>query len=833
MEREPSSWDTLGGWAVRPGAKAQVTLGTPHIRYHHQEGTLKISKFGWLGAVVALAAVVGAVAYNPSSAQAQAGTATKSCTSAAGVGTSTCTLTVSLTALPVGPTTLTVTATGATFTVAPTAVVTAGGTCTVGPTALVGAPATSFTVVVTSTAVAPALGACTVTFTETVVGAGAVTQIVATGIAPALVPIAAATAVLGQLPVTIANSGCSLGATFGTAVSGGLFTPGTGAGAFVLGTSSITCRFTLSDAVTAAGVPVAVTGAVSSGLVSVTLQNTNLAGIITSVSSPGGGAPSSVGATTTVRCGVAGGAAALDNSCSTVDVTFTPTNALVAGQGLPFTLGVNVAYTPDLPSNVTSQATFTPLFTIGQGVSALNGPASISITCTTVSSLIGVNPTSLSSQFGLPSNLFSTQTPTAIGILPASIGCTAQPVDILGAPIAVAPGTIEVTSLSGTLLSLSGTLTSNLRIACGSNTVNVSTTVIALNNCTGVTFAVLGQGVGLVELRARYEPFSQSNLVGEAEGSTTVAFVAPAVGVSLALDPNPVAVGATGTATATLSTVFAISCTNVVLGAAGTLTSAAGQCINPTTGLAITTASNPGSSLNGIVVFRTDNTAIARFDEAGQATGGTTLGAGVSSTASEVVRDCGAFSGGGTFSPFTITNTTVGNLAPYFGGCTTVTARYRGVVAGTANIAAAFIPFLPGANSFVSSLTGTTSTALGAGLSNLNFFAPGVGPASTVRTLQVADVAPATTSTVNLARGCNNVSPTVSESVTAYLARVAPTAAVISIFQYNTATNSFAGAPGPSAPASAQAVADLTTVTRLTPVFVCVNAPAVLTQPAI
>src|SRR5262249_34826127 len=48
------------------GAKAQVTDGTLHIRYHHQEGTLRISKFGWLAALVALAAVVGAVAFAPS-----------------------------------------------------------------------------------------------------------------------------------------------------------------------------------------------------------------------------------------------------------------------------------------------------------------------------------------------------------------------------------------------------------------------------------------------------------------------------------------------------------------------------------------------------------------------------------------------------------------------------------------------------------------------------------------------------------------------------------------------------------------------------------------------
>jgi hypothetical protein len=268
----------------------------------------------------------------------------------------------------------------------------------------------------------------------------------------------------------------------------------------------------------------------------------------------------------------------------------------------------------------------------------------------------------------------------------------------------------------------------------------------------------------------------------------------------------------------------------VLVGVGGAVVSST-QCINPATGLPITSASNPGSVLNGIVVFSTDNSAIARFTEGGAANAGTTINLGVTSTASQVVRDCGAFSGGGTVSPFTISSPFVGNLDPYFGGCTTATATYRGVAAGTANISAAFIPFLPGASSLRSSLTGTTTSAIGAGLAAVNFFAPGQGPASTFRTLQVADVAPS--GNVQLARGCNNVSPTVSESVSAYAARVSPTSAVISIFQYNTATNSFAGAPGPSAPASAQAVADLASVTRLTPVFVCVSAPATLAQPAI
>jgi hypothetical protein len=64
-----------------------------HIRYHQQEETLKISKFGWLAALVAVAAVFGAVAYTPGTAQAAPTGAAKTCTGT-GAGTN-CTLTFS------------------------------------------------------------------------------------------------------------------------------------------------------------------------------------------------------------------------------------------------------------------------------------------------------------------------------------------------------------------------------------------------------------------------------------------------------------------------------------------------------------------------------------------------------------------------------------------------------------------------------------------------------------------------------------------------------------------------------------------------------------------
>jgi len=160
--------------------------------------------------------------------------------------------------------------------------------------------------------------------------------------------------------------------------------------------------------------------------------------------------------------------------------------------------------------------------------------------------------------------------------------------------------------------------------------------------------------------------------------------------------------------------------------------------------------------------------------------------------------------------------------------------NYVGVQQGTAEIAALFIPDLPGATT--GTLGGAFNTILGGG--SPNFFNTGTGGFGSLssfiqRTIQVTAAPAATTQTLQLARGCNNITPTVTESVTAYIARVSPTSAVNSVFQFNTAANTFAGAPGPGAPAGAAAVADLAGVTRLTPVFVCVSQAATLTQPVV
>jgi hypothetical protein len=432
--------------------------------------------------------------------------------------------------------------------------------------------------------------------------------------------------------------------------------------------------------------------------------------------------------------------------------------------------------------------------------------------------------------------------PLAVGVLPGAVSCIAEAAVIL-APgstcpagtaitiavpggfgqvvpasvfcrVVIAPGTFEVSSLSGSILTLSGTLATNVRIPCGSGLVAFPTNVggvVNLNNCIGVRFSVLGLGVGNVEIRVRYEPnpdFGQNEL----EASGFVAFVAPAVGVSLTLNPNPVAVGQTGTATAFLNQLFVPNC--------GTI-----ACVDPATGLPITVGANPGSILNGIVVFTIDNTAIARFNQVLgtiTATGATPLNQGVFATANQVAQLCGAFSGGST-TIFQNIGGASSPLAAFFGGCTQAVTTYLGVEQGVANVSATFIPFLPGVSTLTSAITGTSSGfALGPGFQGFNFFAPGIGPASTFRQLQVAGAAPATTQ--RLVPGCNNVVAPANETVAQVAARVDPASAAISIWKQVPGTVMFMGAPvSGTVPAG---VANLTNVNALDAIFICVSARA-------
>lgn len=77
-----------------------------------------------------------------------------------------------------------------------------------------------------------------------------------------------------------------------------------------------------------------------------------------------------------------------------------------------------------------------------------------------------------------------------------------------------------------------------------------------------------------------------------------------------------------------------------------------------------------------------------------------------------------------------------------------------------------------------------------------------------------------------LSRGCSNITPTVTESVTSFTARISPQSALIALWEFSGSNREFAGwfaLPG--------APADLTTVTRLRPVYICLRAPATLMQP--
>jgi hypothetical protein len=602
---------------------------------------------------------------------------------------------------------------------------------------------------------------------------------------------------------------------------------------------SVTCTVTITDPTVGAG-PVA-------GTATVTLTNATF---------PGGSA------TADFACVSAG---ATTNTCSFTETIF-PTNAcgtvgdehislrsttgqvVINAQVVPVRTGVNLPIAPGLFPIIVLPKPDTGIVCPGD-VAPIFEADTIIITCVTPVGVSLTNP--FPSPIGVIGGLNAQPVvgalpgsvaglPLAVGVLPGAVSCVAEPAfrappggcpagtaitlsNPQGAVVAVgtpsfcraliAPGTFEVSSLSGSILTLSGTLSTNVRIPCGSNLVSVDVisdvlTSVNLNTCAGVRFSVLGLGVGNVEIRVRYEPapdFGQREL----ETSGFVTFVAPAVGVSLTLNPDPVQVGMTGTATAFLNQLFIPNCGTVA-------------CVDPATGLPITVGANPGSVLNGLVVFTVGDTAIARFNEPTvTATAGTTLNVGVFATANQVAKLCGAFSGGST-AVFTNIGGASAPLAPFFGGCTQVSTTYVGVNPGTTQIAASFIPFLPGVSSLTSAISGpsTSGFALGPGFQTFNFFSPGIGPATAFRVLQVAGAAPATT--IRLVPGCNNVVAPATETVAQLVARVDPSSAALSFWKQIPGTVQFQGAPASgTVPAG---VANLTGVNALDAIFVCVSA---------
>lgn len=515
----------------------------------------------------------------------------------------------------------------------------------------------------------------------------------------------------------------------------------------------------------------------------------------------------------TNTCGGTVGAAA-----GAAAVTLTGGTITTAGGTCTITVAVT-ATTPGPKVNTTGAITSTQGGTGGTATATLDisniatfrQPTGFIFTCTT--GVAGPFTGPVPGQIGSINVL-------AVGELPSGLQCQVQLAANNAAGVltagSFAPGTIEVSSLGAGLQSAVGTLGTNLRIGCDTLAqVNLINPLIDPNTCQGVTFRVFGFGVGFVEIRVRYEPLAVAAQAGiiEIEGSFNVAFVAPVVTVSLALSPNPVTVGSFSTATARFNRT--INCQQAFGTAAAPL-----ACIDPTTGLPI--IFNLGSALNGSVVFNVDNTAIASFQDVTAAPPSPQT-AGFVTTANQVVRRCGFFPTAGlpanpiTGVPGFAGSLIGGPLNGFFGGCETATASLRGNAPGVANVSATFIPDMPGA--FGSSLVG-----LGTQISGLlGFFGNAVNPTS-ARVLEV--VGPAASGSVQLARGCNNVSPTVTETAAAYGARVTPQAALVAIWEHQAATNTFRGfSPLPGAPN------DLAGVTRLRPVFVCVSAAATLDQP--
>jgi len=559
-----------------------------------------------------------------------------------------------------------------------------------------------------------------------------------------------------------------------------------------------TCTLDLNDTS-------APTTTVSSGSVVVTLN-----------SPPSGVALANGTATQTFRC-PASGTLNTNDVCDSITFTVASNTANVTG-----VVSVTATYTPDLPQ-FDNPVTVTNIAALqvstAQNLATFIQPAGLVITCpSTTDAFIpqGVpfnNPT--------PSQLGALNV-IALGVLPSTLICTVRGVDGAGNVLTnFAPGTIDVTSVGGILLTSDGRFTTDLNVGCDAGgVINVVIgTTINPNTCTGVTFAVAGTGVGNVSLRARYLPSSIAVAAGiqERETQANVGFIAPIVQPFLLLSVNPVVVGQTGTATVRFNRTAncSLAFNTGLLGAPQIGGTGGTACVDPTTGFPI--IFNFGSALNGNVVLTISDAAIASWAEATTPTTPSNISeTGFVATAAQVVRRCGFFpttniplSSGGIPS-------TTGGLTNFFGGCDQVSAVYRGNLPGVVNVTSTFIPDLPGAFGNASGVTAPTAAFLG-------LFSGG-SFATSQRVLEV--VAAPISGLVQLARGCNNVSPTVSEAATAYAARVAPAAALVAIWEHQAATNTFRGfSPLPAAPS------DLAAVTRLRPVFVCVSGAATLDQP--
>ncbi len=642
--------------------------------------------------------------------------------------------------------------------------------------------------------------------------------------------------------ITVALTSSPVGATFSGAP---VFGPATGGGTVAnIGFGATTITFTLNCATGPCSVPITETISITGAATTLTQTVTDSAGpppntIVATATVPAAPPAPPAAPTATKTCAATGATTASCTFAISFPTPLAPgiTTVAVSGAGVTVT-GATLIVAPPAPScgtvsvtgntitiNASTPAACTGLTitetvsglaagtanTISQsatfsGAGAAFGTVTASTTVTTAAPTFSITCTSTPGAPALTTfNAFvpSTPSPIAVGIVPSAVACAVN-VGTLD------PGVVEISSVNGLLVSSSGTLTTNLRIPCGTSGV--------AGSCTGaINFLVAAGGVGAVTVQARYEPAPTSTST-ERETSATIVFVAPSVLLTLSLNPNPVAVGQNGTAQVTF--LVQVTC------APGAAAVGAGPaCVDVSTGTIISAV--PSSSvLSGTVLFSIDNTSIARWTGAVTAPApGTTptpppvSTSGFTTSPNQVAVRCGFFPTSAVPS-----STTIGaffpipSLSSFFGGCTAAQAQYQGVAPGAATVSAQFIPDLPGA---FANIPGTGVPAQVQAL----FGFVGASNIAVTRTLEVLAAAPS--GRIELSRGCNNVSPTVTEAAADYAKRVSPSGALVAIWEHQAATNTFRGwSPQAGAPN------DLAQVTRLRPVFICVSGPATLDQPA-
>lgn len=244
----------------------------------------------------------------------------------------------------------------------------------------------------------------------------------------------------------------------------------------------------------------------------------------------------------------------------------------------------------------------------------------------------------------------------AVALLPEVVSCRARLLGTTGGEVEAPAGTMRLSAPAGGLLDAGGRIVTLLPVPCG----GVDLATLRPSACTGVEFGLAGTRVGVVEVRARYEPGIGAGAAGAGalEGTVQVAFVAPAVSVRLSASREPLTPGTSGRARATLS----------VLGRLCRLAA----CVDPATGAPL--RPRPGSALSGTVLFFSDAPAVVRWSGA--------------DGAQTSVRCGGTLEAG----------TTGAALAEYFRGCVSVSAPFRAGVAGEAGLSVVFVPDLPGAS---------------------------------------------------------------------------------------------------------------------------------------